>query len=218
MCFGPVASFASGAVLTGAGTVTLKTARSKNELLLASFPLFFGIQQIIEGFVWLSIRGHAFAAQLKLFSAAFLFFAYNFWPVFSPLAILLLEPDKKRKRLLAVFFLLGIITAVYLAWFFFHYDHTVTVVHHSIQYHVHKFANFVGFMYLGATYVPYLISSYRGIKILGVLNIIFAAVSRYMYWKTFDSVWCFFAALLSIGLFIFLRSQHKTVGPASKPS
>lgn len=65
-----------------------------------------------------------------------------------------------------------------------------------------------GFLYLGSTYVPYLLSSRKGVRILGVMNIIFAALSRMMYWVTFDSVWCFFAAILSVGIYFFLRSPR----------
>ena len=98
MCFGPVASFTSGALLTAAGTVTIKTTRSKKELLFAAFPLVFGVQQIIEGFIWMAVfEGGPLHQWLKPLSALFLFFAYIFWPVFSPLAIYLLEPQKKKQ-------------------------------------------------------------------------------------------------------------------------
>ena len=209
MCFGPVASFTSGAVLTAAGTATLKTTRSKGELLFAAFPLIFGVQQIIEGFIWMAVNQGPLQRWLNPLTTMFLFFAYLFWPIFSPLAIFILETQKKNKRILTFFVFMGIGTAFYLAWFLFHFQHDVTVVHHSIQYHVHKFANFVGFIYLGSTYLPYLFSSHKGVRYLGVANMIFAGISRYMYWVTFDSVWCFFAAILSVGIFFVLRSLHK---------
>lgn len=209
MCFGPIASFTSGAILTAAGTATLKTTRSKKELLFAAFPLLFGIQQIIEGLIWLGVDGGPLLAWRRVLAGMFLFFAYLVWPVFSPLALLLLEPQKKNKRILLLFLLTGIATAVYLMWFIFHFDHHVTVVHHSLQYHIKKFSTTTGVFYLGSTYLPYLFSSYRGVKILGVLNIIFAATARYLYWTTFDSVWCFYAAALSIGIFFFLRTLHR---------
>ncbi len=210
MCFGPVASFTSAAVLTGAGAVTLKTTRSKNELLFAAFPILFGAQQFIEGLIWLGVNDGPLVNLRRPLAALFIFFAYIVWPVASPLAIYLLEPEKKRKMILSVLMALGIGTACYLIWFVLHYPHQVNVVGHSIQYHVKKFPNEIGFIYLGSTYVPYLFSSHRGVVILGVLNIIFAAISRYFYWKTFDSVWCFFAAALSVGIFFFLRSLRKT--------
>lgn len=212
MCFGPAASFTSGALLTAAGTAALKTSPSKKELLFASFPLVFGVQQIIEGFVWLSVNGGPLYAWQKPLAGAFLFFAYLFWPVFSPLAIYLLEPKKINRRVLSFFILTGAATAAYLLWFVFHHDHHVSVVNHSIQYHVKKFSTLTGIFYLGSTYVPYLVSSYKGVRILGVMNIIFAAIARYMYWKTFDSVWCFFAAVLSAGILFFLWTLRKNRG------
>lgn len=212
MCFGPTASFTSGAVLAAAGTATLKNVRSRHELLFAAFPLLFAAQQTIEGFLWLGVKGGPLAPWTRPLTAAFLFFAYLVWPVFSPLAVYLLEPERKRKQILSVFIFMGIATAVYLAWFFFTYPHEVTVVHHSLRYHIKKFSTTNGVFYLGSTYVPYLLSSHKGLRVLGMLNIIFAAISRAIYWKTFDSVWCFFAALLSLGIFFFLRSRHQETG------
>ncbi len=209
MCFGPIPSFASSAVLTTAGAVTLKTTRSRNELVIAAFPLLFGIQQFIEGLIWIGVKGGPLQAWLKPLTAAFLFFAYLIWPIISPIAVYLLEPDLKRRRILSVFILMGVGTAMYLAWFFLQYPHEVTVVGHSLRYHIKKFSTLNGFFYLGATYVSYLISSHKKLCALGVINIIFAGFSRWIYWKTFDSVWCFFAALLSVGIFFFLRSLRK---------
>ena len=57
MCFSAAASFATAAVLIPLGGYTLKTAWQKDQRYLgwASFPLFFGIQQALEGGVWLAL-------------------------------------------------------------------------------------------------------------------------------------------------------------------
>ncbi len=209
MCFGPVASFTSSAVLTTAGAATLKTTRSRKELLLAAIPLLFGIQQAIEGLLWLAVKDGPLRDWKGPLSTAFLFFAYLVWPLVSPVAVWLLEPKEKNRKILSFFILLGIGTAIYMLWFYFHFNHEVTVAGHSLRYHSKKFASFVGFIYLGSTYVPYLLSSHRGMVILGIANIIFSGISRYYYWVTFDSVWCFFAAALSLGIYFFLRSLHR---------
>ena len=51
MCFSAPVSFAAAALLIPAGVYTLRIAwQSDRRLLgLAAFPLFFGIQQLIEG-------------------------------------------------------------------------------------------------------------------------------------------------------------------------
>ena len=213
MCFGPVASFTSGAILTAAGTASIKAARSKKELLFAAFPLMFAAQQIIEGFIWLGVNDGPLLRWRRPLAGLFLFFAYVLWPVVSPLGIYLLEPQRKNRRVLTVFILTGAATACYLLWFGFHHHHHVTVMHHSIQYHIKKFSTLIGFLYMGSTYAPYLFSSHKGVRILGALNIVFAGISRYMYWVTFDSVWCFFAALLSAGIYFFIKGTWR---PLSK--
>ena len=54
MCFSATASFSAGVVLIGLGTLTLRAASHPRELLLAAIPLLFGMQQVIEGAIWLT--------------------------------------------------------------------------------------------------------------------------------------------------------------------
>lgn len=209
MCFGPVASFTSGAVLTVAGAATLKSVRSKKEILIASFPLLFAAQQFVEGFIWLAIRDEAWKDLQHGLTLAFLFFAYLFWPIFSPLSVYALETEKKHKRALLILFVLGLATSGYLLWMTLTYPPTVTVYGHSLRYQTHDRPNALLLLYLGATFVPYLISTFRSLVFLGVLNIIFCGITIYFHAKNFDSVWCYFAALLSVGIYFFLRSIQK---------
>ena len=100
MCFSATASFTAAAVLSTTGVVTLKKAKSTSELPLASIPLLFGIQQAIEGIVWIS-----FGSTLLNTIAAygFLFFAYVLWPILVPIATLLVETHPLRRRILQAF-------------------------------------------------------------------------------------------------------------------
>ena len=54
MCFSAAASLAAGGTLSVVGGLTLAKVKNKSELPFASIPLLFGIQQAIEGAVWLS--------------------------------------------------------------------------------------------------------------------------------------------------------------------
>ena len=56
MCFSATASFSAGTVLTVLGVATMRATRRKAEIPLASIPLLFGLQQIVEGMLWLSFR------------------------------------------------------------------------------------------------------------------------------------------------------------------
>ncbi len=209
MCFGPVASFTSGAILTVAGAATLKSVRSKKELLLALFPLLFEAQQIIEGFIWLAVEDGPLQRYQHPLTMAFLFFAYLFWPIFSPLSVYALEPEKKHKRAMLILLALGILTCAYLFRMILIYPPTVTVFNHSLRYQTQDRPGPLILLYLGATFVPYLISTYRPLVFLGVLNIIFCGITYYFHARNFDSVWCYFAAALSSGIFFFIRWLHR---------
>ena len=59
MCFSASASFVAGVTLSAAGVATLKQAKRKTEIPFALMPLLFGIQQITEGVIWLTLRQDA---------------------------------------------------------------------------------------------------------------------------------------------------------------
>jgi hypothetical protein len=90
MCFSATASFVAGALLLPSGAATLAIAWKKGQrqkLPLAAAPLLFGLQQTLEGMVWLGIQtqpplattGHPVGPVVA--ALAYLFFAYVFWPV-----------------------------------------------------------------------------------------------------------------------------------------
>ena len=54
MCFSATASFIAGTTLSVVGVAALKRTEAKTELPFAAIPLLFGIQQLIEGVIWLT--------------------------------------------------------------------------------------------------------------------------------------------------------------------
>ena len=65
MCFSPQADFTAGAVLTVVGVETLRHVRVRRELIVGALPLLFGLHQLVEGFVWLGLRGQAKSRILR---------------------------------------------------------------------------------------------------------------------------------------------------------
>ena len=62
MCFSATASFSTGALLLGIGTLTLRSAlaaHQQRELPFAAIPLLFATQQLIEGMIWLTVSAEA---------------------------------------------------------------------------------------------------------------------------------------------------------------
>ncbi len=205
MCFSATASFIAGTALSAAGVITLKKAETKREIPFAAIPLLFGIQQVFEGFVWLSFSSGN-PAMNSLFAHAFLFFAYVLWPIFIPFSAGLLETDISRKKLLSVFQVAGIGVGMYLFYFMFSHSVISQVVNKSITYSIsipYPFA--VVSLYVLVTCGSLLFSSHKTIKLFGILASISFAIAYYFYTVAFASVWCFFAAILSIVIYWYFR-------------
>lgn len=55
MCFSAGASFAGGVIITGIGVATFRELHKPLQLVFAIIPVFFGVQQFVEGFLWLTL-------------------------------------------------------------------------------------------------------------------------------------------------------------------
>ncbi len=217
MCFSAEASFAIGAALVPAGGYCVAAAVRKRPRLLplALVPLFFGMQQIGEGFVWVGLhRGDH--SLVRSASMVFLFFALAFWPFYFPLQTALTE-SKPRKRLV-----FGLIAAAALGWFFVLYlpiisgpDSVLTthVVQHSIHYDyaglpVNRYVpqTLLRVFYFLCVAIPMAMGSESLGRAAGLAFGASAVVAVLLYDYAFVSVWCFFAAALALYLcWLFAR-------------
>jgi hypothetical protein len=55
MCFSAGASFAGGVIITGIGVAAFREVHKPSQLVFAIIPVFFGVQQFVEGFLWLTL-------------------------------------------------------------------------------------------------------------------------------------------------------------------
>ena len=117
-----------------AGVVTLTKVKHRRELLFAALPLLFAIHQFIEGFVWLGLDGTLSPAVAHDMGAAFMLYAQGLLPFLAPLSILLFEPNKKSRRRMLPFVVLGAATTLYILWGLTAFPLQVYVQHNSIVY------------------------------------------------------------------------------------
>ena len=54
-------------------------------------PLLFGLQQLIEGSLWLTFDGETSHLN-QILTHIYALFSHVLWPIFVPLAVLILEP------------------------------------------------------------------------------------------------------------------------------
>ena len=103
MCFSATASFTLSGALVPIGLYTIARVSRSNTAWLpfAAFPLIFGLQQSVEGFVWLGLRTED-SALVGIASRTYLFFSHFFWLLWVPFSVWMLEQDPARKRIVAV--------------------------------------------------------------------------------------------------------------------
>ncbi|MBY0473339.1 hypothetical protein K2Q00_03630 [Patescibacteria group bacterium] len=203
MCFSAAASFAAGGALSVTGGLTLAKVKQKSELPFASIPLLFGLQQAIEGAVWVS-----FGAPVvnTIATYAYSMFSHVLWPIFVPFSVLMIETDPTRKKILRLFSLIGLAVGLYLFYFIIVDPVTAHIVNNSIAYHSpHLYAYFIMALYLMATCGSCLVSSHKIINIFGVVLFISFAIAAWFFTETFFSVWCFFAGILSVIVYWYFQ-------------
>ncbi len=205
MCFSATASFVAGGALSVVGGLTLSQAKTKKELPFASIPLLFGIQQAIEGVVWISFGT---LATNTVATYAYSLFSHVLWPILIPLSVLLIETDSFRKKILRFFFITGLVVGTYLLYFIIVDPVTAHVVDNSIAYRsTHLYPFFITSLYLIATCGSCLFSSHRTINIFGTVLFVSFVIAAWFYAETFFSVWCFFAAILSVLVYGHLKRK-----------
>ncbi len=214
MCFSASASFIAGAGLIAAGCVSLNKVRTREQIPFASIPLLFGIQQLSEGMLWLSINGTIAEKWLWPSALVFLLFAQVIWPAWVSFSMLPVEHDSKRRGVIYGLLTLGAALAIYHVYCLVRYPITVTASAHHIDYlrdFPERPSKIISAIYLLVTILPLLLSSVNRMKILGIAIAISCLVSYLFFRDFFISIWCFFAAILSVIVIIIMyRWNYKT--------
>ncbi|AUH71353.1 DUF6629 family protein [Legionella sainthelensi] len=226
MCFSASASFTAAGVIAAVGICSLLKARSYPLFLFALTPLFFAVQQALEGIVWITLmQGDSMSLLNKTGVYGFLFFAGAFWPIWLSGCLYLLEENKKRKNLLLIVFIIGIIAASKILFRLVAHQHTAVISDHHIDYPMFALTYSVSSMkhvfysytldvvltvaYLIAVIVPFFISSIKGMWIIGTITITGFIVATVFYALAFGSVWCFFGALSTIATYYIVAKYTK---------
>lgn len=219
MCFSATASFTVGAFLLGVGTMTVKASRSVRQLPFAAIPLLFALQQLSEGVVWWTLTNDAPDLNVAM-TQFYSFFSHVLWPIYVPLAVLLLEPPGGRRRSLWVIVFIGIAVGTYLLYAMFEFPIASRATGGHVEYvSPHFFAAFTMIGYLLATTCSMIFSSHRTVRIFGGLALLSFAAAYLIFARWFISVWCFFAAFLSVIVALhFFGSSERAEAPNSRDS
>ncbi len=216
MCFSAGASFAGGAIISAIGVAAQTQVSKPAQRLFAIIPFFFGFQQFAEGVLWITLGSAKYPVLQDIVTYIFLVTAMVIWPVMVPLSVRLMEEVKLRKQILTGLLITGcLISAVY-AFCLIYYDifPRINGFHIEYVYNVPQTLISIAFVfYLITTIMPFFISSVRRMWVFGVLIAVSCIVTGIFFSQYMTSVWCFFAAIISIIVYWILRGvKSKAAG------
>ena|ERR1017187_158651 len=158
-----------------------------------------------EGVIWLTF--HHDAPLLKQ-TMTYLYsgFSHVLWPMYVPFAVGVLEAVRWRKKAMFAFEAAGIAVGLYLLYFIVTRPVIAEVVGKHIVYaSPHFYLVPVMVFYLAATCVSCFFSSHGFVKLFGVLAFLSFVAAYVVHAMAFFSIWCFFAAILSLLIYLHLR-------------
>jgi hypothetical protein len=210
MCFSATASFSAAAVIGSVGLVTLRSAVAQPDhriLALAAFPLLFALQQVVEGLLWLDLTSPDPGALRGVLVHAFQGYAEVFWPAFAPLAALLIEREHRRRILISICLVIGLALSAYLLVAMIGHPYQASVGEGHIVYrNDFHYPTGIEAPYVVATTLSLLLCSAKEVQRLALVILIGFAVAYVSFHHAYISVWCFFAAIASVMVLLYVRA------------
>lgn len=211
MCFSATASFTLSTVLVSTGLFSIFIAYQFNKkyLLIALIPIILGLQQGFEGIIWLSMSPYNYL-NVHLFTYFYLFFAFYFWPSYIPISVYFTESQVLRRKIIFGFIIAGQILGIilFMPILFSMIPVSTNIIKHSIHYVAYQ-SNLVLWIYsigyVSVITIPFLLSSSQPIRFFGLMILLASLISYWLYLYVFTSIWCFFAAILSLYILYILR-------------
>lgn len=200
-----------------AGTRSTPPAR-----LLSTVPLLFAVQQAAEGIIWLTVDSPVHATLERAAVFTFLGIALVVWPTFAPLSLRRMESNPARHRWLGVLACAGAVVSACAAFLLVRAQPVAQIDGHSLTYEFGGGAGMTRQLMLLAAYVvptivPFFVSTARMARVIGVALIGSVAIAALIRHESLTSVWCFFAAIVSVLVVLAVRSP-RSPQPAEWPA
>jgi len=143
-------------------------------------------------------------------------YAWALLPTWVPVAVWLIEPDARRRRMMVPLMAIGIALTAFMLTQAFQSGIEVRVVASNLDY-VLPFSPgwLLAFPYVAATCLTPAISTQRWIRIFGIGNFIAMSAAAIIKAEAYSSLWCTFAAFLSLIIlahYVHQRSERVRAG------
>ena len=209
MIFFAILNFTLSGAIILVGILTLMKVSQPKEVVFATLPLFFGLHQFTQGFVWLGMQNLISDRALEMAEMAFVFYAKGFLQFWVPLAIWMLEPSGWRKNIVGLLVLLGGGLTAYSLWALTTGPVHVYVLNHALVYETPKTNYFLlGIGYVLTTIGALVLSSSISIRLFGWLNFIGLTLVWMLKPYAFTSLWCLYAAAVSVLLYFYFVERR----------
>jgi hypothetical protein len=207
MCFSPEADIAGGLLICAIGVDAVRHIGQRREFIaMAWIPVLLGAHQFIEALVWLWLQGHVPRGIGHVALWAYLLIAFVVLPVYIPLAVIALEPTRRRKLLMAPFALIGTAIAVILLAAMVRGPVSVKLAPYHLSYSIRLSDGLaIVALYVVAVCGPLLVSGYRNVALFGIVNLVAVIIIARLTISGFASVWCGWAAITSAAITLHCR-------------
>src|ERR1700734_1336813 len=207
VCFSPQADVVGGLVICAIGVDAVRHVRQRREFAaLAWIPLLLGAHQFIEALVWLWLQGHVPRGIGHVALWAYLLIAFVVLPVLIPLAVIVLEPTKRREGTMAPLASIGPGIAAVLSAAMARGPAGVKLAPYHLSYSLRLPDGFlIVALYVVAVCGPLLVSGYRHVAIFGIVNLVAVVIIARLTVTGFASVWCGWAAVSSAAITLHCR-------------
>ncbi len=210
MCFSAQMSFIASAVLAAVAALSYRAVHKPKELPLATVPVLFSLQQFAEGLLWVFLPQDGHPMAIAGATYIFLTTALIIWPVFIPFALLMLEKHTVRRLIIATCLTIGIAWSCVSSWYLLTHGASVSIdgAHLLYQLPGHESVDYTQMgLYSISVVLPFFATSSRSLQLLGGIIALSALASYLLYYTYFISIWCFFAALISVSIYAIIRYQ-----------
>lgn len=214
MCFSATASFGAAALLSCIGALSVYKMPSKKYAMVAAIPLLFALQQASEGIVWITLNQADCVSLARIAMQAFVIVAWIIWPIWIPLSLLIIERNAVSKRMLYMPLVVGALFSAAVNMHLKLSSVTAEILQCHIVYSTsiaHPIPSLASLaIYCFAVITPFFFSSIKGMSSLGFLITTSLVISYLMWYEALTSVWCFFAALISVSIAYLLSTMKKS--------
>ena len=205
MCFSAQADLIAGVAVGVIGIDAARHVRRPSERALAALPIVLAAHQLVEVLVWKGLEGEVAESVWRPAMMAYLVIAFAVLPVLVPVAVGALEPVPNRRRMVS-FMVLGVFVAAALLRAMVRGPVTADIEGRHVAYYVDlQHGGALVALYVIATCGSLLVSSHRQVRWFGAANLVVAGLLAWLYETAFISLWCGWAAMVSLGIAWHLR-------------